>query len=294
MKGSRIAAIGLVAAAAACGSPPGICCRTRAAKAAPPCVRARPRRRSCSASRWSRPRAPHSRKLVLSGRTEADKKVMATARSGGVITELKVRRGARVKKGDVIAVLSDEAREAQVAQARALLTQRRTELDAKRRLIEIGHLPRLELVNLEAQFKAAEAGLAAAEAERDRGIVRAPWSRHRDRRAGRGRQAPHFRSPAGKSPRSSRSIRCWRWSRCRNASSAASSSATRPRSAGHRRDRDAAASATSPRSASPDHAHLPRRGRDRQSGRRDPGRHHRRGRDSARSRRRRRACRARR
>ena len=81
-----------------------------------------------------------------------------------------------MQKGDIIAVLSDEAREAQVAQARALLNQRKAELDAKRRLIEMGNMPRLDLVNLEAQFKAAEAGLAAAEAERDRGVVLAPWS----------------------------------------------------------------------------------------------------------------------
>jgi multidrug efflux system membrane fusion protein len=118
---------------------------------------------------------PHSRKLILSGRTEADRKVAVTARTAGALTELRVKRGQHVKKGDIIAVLSDDAREAQVAQARALYTQRKTELDARRKLIEQGTLPRLELVNLEAQFKAAEAALAAAEAERDRGIVRAPW-----------------------------------------------------------------------------------------------------------------------
>src|SRR5262249_29252522 len=79
---------------------------------------------------------PHTRKLILSGRTEADRKVTLTARTGGVVTELKVRRGTRVKKDDVVAVLSDEARDAQVAQARALYDQRKTELDAKRRLID--------------------------------------------------------------------------------------------------------------------------------------------------------------
>jgi multidrug efflux system membrane fusion protein len=120
--------------------------------------------------------APHSRKLVLSGRTEADRKVMAIARTGGVLTELHVRRGDRVEKGDIIAVLSDEAREAQVAQARAMLAQRKAELEARRKLVENGTMPRLDLGNLEAQHKAAEAGLAAAEAERDRGVVRAPWS----------------------------------------------------------------------------------------------------------------------
>ncbi|HLC08783.1 MAG TPA: efflux RND transporter periplasmic adaptor subunit [Methyloceanibacter sp.] len=119
---------------------------------------------------------PHSRKLVLSGRTEADRKVIVTSRASGVITELKVRRGSLVKTGDVIAVLSDEAREAQVEQARALATQRKTEIEAKRKLIASGALPKLDLVNLESQQKAAEAALAAAEAERERGVVRAPWA----------------------------------------------------------------------------------------------------------------------
>jgi multidrug efflux system membrane fusion protein len=119
---------------------------------------------------------PHSRKLTIAGRTEADKRVIITARTGGILTELKVKRGMWVKKGEVIAVLSDEAREAQVAQAQAVTTQRRTELEAKRQLILNGTLPRLQLVDLESQLKAAEAALAAAEAERDRGVVRAPWS----------------------------------------------------------------------------------------------------------------------
>ena len=119
---------------------------------------------------------PHSRKLTISGRTEADKRVTVTARTGGVLTELKVKRGMSVKKGDIIAILSDEAREAQVAQAQAVTTQKRTELEAKRALILNGTLPRLQLVDLEAQLKAAEAALAGAAAERDRGVVRAPWS----------------------------------------------------------------------------------------------------------------------
>jgi membrane fusion protein, multidrug efflux system len=120
--------------------------------------------------------APRSRKLVLSGRTEADRKVMAFARTGGVVTELNVRRGQYVKEGDVIAVLSDEAREAQVAQARAILSQRKIELEARMKLVAQGTLPKLEQGNLESQYKAAESGLAQAQAERDRGMVRAPWS----------------------------------------------------------------------------------------------------------------------
>ncbi len=120
--------------------------------------------------------APYSRKLLLSGRTEADRKVMLYARTGGELKELRVRRGDHVNKGDIIAVLSDDAREAQVAQARALLTQRKAELEARRKLIENGTMPRLDLVNLESQYKAAEAALAAAESERNRGVVTAPWA----------------------------------------------------------------------------------------------------------------------
>jgi membrane fusion protein, multidrug efflux system len=118
----------------------------------------------------------HARKLVLAGRTEADRRVTVTARSGGVLTELRVRRGAHVQKGDIIAVLSDDARKSQVAQAESLVIQRRTELEAKRKLIVSGAVPRLELVNLEAQLAAAEAALAAAQAELERGFVRAPFA----------------------------------------------------------------------------------------------------------------------
>jgi hypothetical protein len=35
---------------------------------------------------------PHSRKLTISGRTEADKRVMVMARASGVLTDLRVKR----------------------------------------------------------------------------------------------------------------------------------------------------------------------------------------------------------
>jgi membrane fusion protein, multidrug efflux system len=118
---------------------------------------------------------PHSRKLALSGRTEADRRVTVTARTGGVLTELRVRRGSQVKGGEIIAVLSDEARVSQVAQAKSLVVQRQAELTANKPLIASGAMPKIDLVNLEAQLEAAKAALAAAEAELERGVVRAPW-----------------------------------------------------------------------------------------------------------------------
>lgn len=98
------------------------------------------------------------------------------ARTGGVLTELRVKRGQHVAADEIIAVLSDDARKAQVVQAKALVDQRRAELEAKRTLINTGALPKLDLVNLEAQLKAAEAALGTAQAELERGLVRAPWA----------------------------------------------------------------------------------------------------------------------
>lgn len=176
MKASRVTAVGLVAAAAAWMLSghliPHETTESRAALRSGDEHAQKPFRVGVIEARP----VPHSRRLLLSGRTEADRKVMVLARTGGVLKELRVRRGSHVTKGEVIAVLSDEAREAQVEQARALVEQRRTELEAKRRLLQVNAVPRLELANLEAQYKAAEAALATAEAERDRGLVTAPWS----------------------------------------------------------------------------------------------------------------------
>lgn len=117
---------------------------------------------------------PRSRKLTISGRTEADQRTMTVARSSGIVTELNVRRGSSVNKGDVLAVLSDEAREANVQQAQARVDQRRKEYEAKRQLVESGYLAKLGLAQYEADLRAAEAQYAAAVAERDRGVVLAP------------------------------------------------------------------------------------------------------------------------
>jgi multidrug efflux system membrane fusion protein len=117
---------------------------------------------------------PHAQEIVLSGRTEADRKASAVARSSGSIVELTVRRGDIVAEGDVIATLSDEAREAQVAQAQALVEQRRTDLATKLQLIKRGVTPANQKNELEANLRAAEAALAQAEAERERGTVLAP------------------------------------------------------------------------------------------------------------------------
>jgi len=176
MKGSRITAVGLVAAAALWIASGHFMPRDSAESRAAIQPAEAEGKKLFRVAVMPTNVEQHSLRLTISGRTEADKHVTVTARTGGVLTELKVKRGTYVKEGDIIAVLSDDARTAQVTQAQSLVIQRRTELEAKRPLIATGANPRLDLVNLEAQLKAAEAALAAAEAELERGIVRAPWS----------------------------------------------------------------------------------------------------------------------
>ena len=116
----------------------------------------------------------HARRLELTGRTESDQRVVVTARTNGIVTRLTVRRGSQVKVGDPIAELSDEAREANVAQAKARLAQRSAELEAREQLARRGSYPSLNIEQLRAEKQAAEAALATAEAELERATILAP------------------------------------------------------------------------------------------------------------------------
>jgi multidrug efflux system membrane fusion protein len=118
----------------------------------------------------------HARRLSLTGRTQSDQRVIVSARTNGIVKRLVVKRGARVEPGDLIAELSDEAREANVAQARARLAQRSAELDAREGLAKRGNFPVLNLEQLRAEKEAAEAALATAEAELARTRITAPMA----------------------------------------------------------------------------------------------------------------------
>jgi multidrug efflux system membrane fusion protein len=99
MKASRITAIGLVAAAAlwiASGHfLPHETAESRAAISPGEGAAKKLFRVAVAETRV----VAHSRKLTLSGRTEADKRVTVTARTGGVLTELRVRRRQRRQQG---------------------------------------------------------------------------------------------------------------------------------------------------------------------------------------------------
>lgn len=121
------------------------------------------------------PRIEHSRAIRISGYTDADKRAVLATRAAGVIEELPVSLGSPVKRGDLIAKLEAEGKEAAVETARQVLAQREAEAEASRRLAEQGSLPKLQLDNVLSALSAARSQLEAAVADLDRNILRAPF-----------------------------------------------------------------------------------------------------------------------
>ena len=118
--------------------------------------------------------AKHQRQITLSCVTQSDQRSLASARGAGIIVDLKVRRGSAVRAGQVVALLSDEGRDAAVKQAEALFQQRQAEYDANKRLIDTGNVPRNNLPALQAGVAAAQAALAAAQAEAEKSAIKSP------------------------------------------------------------------------------------------------------------------------
>ena len=69
----------------------------------------------------------------LHGHTEANRAVTVRAEVDGRVEQIGAARGARVAEGDLIVRLSARDRAARLAQAKALVEQRRIQYDGARR-----------------------------------------------------------------------------------------------------------------------------------------------------------------
>ena len=121
------------------------------------------------------PHVMHARAIHISGRTDADKRAVLSARAAGIIAELPVKQGDRVEAGDLVLMLDAEEKPAAVETAKALLKQREAEWEAVQRLAKSGNTPKLQLDNAFSALAAAKSQLEAAEAELDRNRVVAPF-----------------------------------------------------------------------------------------------------------------------
>ncbi len=117
----------------------------------------------------------HARAIRISGLTEADKRAVLATRAGGIIAELPVTEGDRVKTGQTILVLAEEGQQAALELAQQLVKQREAELEAARRLAKTGTMPKLQLDTAVSALAQAQSQLKAAQAELDRLTVVAPF-----------------------------------------------------------------------------------------------------------------------
>jgi membrane fusion protein, multidrug efflux system len=121
------------------------------------------------------PRSEHARAIRVSGITEADKRAVLATRVAGIIGELPVKQGDRVKIGDVVLKLHAEEKVSAVENARQLKGQRQAELDAAERLAKTGNLAKLQLDSARSALALATSLLDAAEMELARKEVKAPF-----------------------------------------------------------------------------------------------------------------------
>lgn len=115
------------------------------------------------------------REIVVRGRTEAVRQVTVRAETRGRVAEVAVAEGARVKRGQILARLAVEEREANLAEAEALVRQRQIEYDAARRLAAKGYRAQTKMAESAAYLDAAKAAVARIRTEIDHTFIRAPF-----------------------------------------------------------------------------------------------------------------------
>lgn len=113
--------------------------------------------------------------LRLQGRTAADRRVTLKAETSGIIEEILVNRGDKVTKGQIIARLEVDDREARVASAKALMSQREIEFAAALKLNQKGYRGDVDLSQAQAALDAAKAGVHLATIELENIVITAPF-----------------------------------------------------------------------------------------------------------------------
>ena len=114
--------------------------------------------------------------VQVRGRTEALRKVELKAEVSGRVIATLVEKGHRVKAGEVICKIAPNAREANLARAKALATQRQLEYNASVELAKKGFRSDTQVAADKADLDAANASVRQAEVELDNTFIKAPFA----------------------------------------------------------------------------------------------------------------------
>ena len=124
-----------------------------------------------------RPLQPVSlpRELALYGSTMSSRKVELRSEIEGTVAALPVARGTQVKRGDVIARIEQDDRQARLAESKAALAAREADYNAASRLNAQGFRADVSLADAKARLDSAKAAVTRMEVELQKTIIRAPF-----------------------------------------------------------------------------------------------------------------------
>lgn len=118
---------------------------------------------------------PVTRDVVIYGKTEAARSVTLRAEIDGRVVDIGSKRGAPVRKGELIVQLDVRDREARLQQARALVDQRKIQYGAAKRLKTKNFQSQTNVAEALANLEAARAAVARVEVEIANSMLLAPF-----------------------------------------------------------------------------------------------------------------------
>lgn len=119
--------------------------------------------------------ASADRVVSLPAEVRADQHATLYAKVSGYVKEVRVDKGDRVRKGDVLAILESPDLDEQVASAQAELVFRKQQLERTLRLAPSGRVSQQDREQAEETVKVAQAALARAQVQKGYEILRAPF-----------------------------------------------------------------------------------------------------------------------
>ena len=119
--------------------------------------------------------ATRPRSIVVNGRAEASRTVQLRAEIPGAIVEVGAVEGAPITKGQIIVKIATEDRKARLAEAKALLRQRRIEYKAARELAKKGFRSSTKVAEANAYLDAARAQVRRMEVAMGHTVIEAPF-----------------------------------------------------------------------------------------------------------------------
>ncbi|GAM61786.1 membrane fusion protein [Vibrio ishigakensis] len=117
-----------------------------------------------------------ARKIELYGRTAPNRDVHLSAELAGTIESLRVRKGAMVKRGQVIATIDKGDLEIQLVRANALLRVKQKEYEAATTLKKRGLQNEVAFTTAEAELANAKATVANVQLAIRNSVIRAPFA----------------------------------------------------------------------------------------------------------------------